>query len=62
MGSSRYYRGRIVEALRQSPEGISVTKVEDLFSEVLTKKLDSIITSLVRDGLAVRIGTTLRLP
>jgi A/G-specific adenine glycosylase len=62
MGSKRYYRGRIVDALRQSSEGIEVASVQLLFSGGINKDLDSIITSLIRDGLAVRVGATLRLP
>jgi A/G-specific adenine glycosylase len=61
-GSTRYYRGRIVEALRQTPEGIAVTSLEPLFGDSPIKDLDSIIASLVRDGLAVRDSGTLRLP
>jgi A/G-specific adenine glycosylase len=61
-GSARYYRGRIVEALRQAAEGIAVTSVESLFIDSPANDLDAIIASLVRDGLAVNDGATLRLP
>ena len=62
-GSTRYYRGRIVEALRKSgPEGIAIASVDALFSESPTSGLPQIIDSLVRDGLAVGEGESLRLP
>jgi A/G-specific adenine glycosylase len=62
-GSTRYYRGRIVEALRQSPEaGVAIENLEGLFREPLEGGLASIFAGLVRDGLAVREGDSLRLP
>jgi A/G-specific adenine glycosylase len=62
-GSRRYYRGRIVEALRQaSPEGLTLAILDALFGKSPTGGLPQIVDSLVRDGLAVREGDTLRLP
>jgi A/G-specific adenine glycosylase len=62
-GSARYYRGRIVEALRQSsPEGLVIANVDALFADAPAGGLSPIIDGLVRDGLAIRAGAALRLP
>jgi A/G-specific adenine glycosylase len=62
-GSTRYYRGRIVEALRQSsPEGLAIASVNALFPEAPVEGFSPIIDGLVRDGLATRAGVELRLP
>ncbi len=67
-GSSRYYRGRIVEALRQTAHNEGMT-VEELGAAIRegygagdTPWLEGILQGLERDGLVKREGATIRLP
>lgn len=62
-GSTRYYRGRIVETLRQAPsEGLAYMNIDILFKHALGTDLELIIDGLVRDGLVVRASGMLHLP
>jgi A/G-specific adenine glycosylase len=67
-GSSRFYRGRIVEALRQLPPG-QVLPLDELgphvkagFGAADRDWLDELVEGLVRDGLLMREGDAARLP
>ena len=67
-GSSRFYRGRIVEALRQLPLGEALplstlgTNVKEGFSETDLPWLRSLAEGLARDGLVLLEGDSARLP
>ncbi|MBI4311562.1 MAG: A/G-specific adenine glycosylase [Chloroflexi bacterium] len=66
-GSSRYYRGRIVEALRQAGEEGKLaaeigSAVRDGFTEADAPWLDGLLAGLERDGLLRRDGLRVRLP
>jgi A/G-specific adenine glycosylase len=58
-GSDRQARGRVLEALRESAFVQEETLV-DLLADASTAP--RILDGLIRDGLAVREGRTLRLP
>lgn len=67
-GSTRYYRGRIVEYLRQLPPGVGVG-LDDLGPSVKSDWIESdgawlagIVAGLVRDGLVTRAGDLISLP
>ncbi len=60
-GSTRYYRGRIVEALRTG-EPLNITSLHETLSPDPGSELESLIAGIVNDGLAIREGDTLRLP
>jgi A/G-specific adenine glycosylase len=66
VGSSRYYRGRVVEALRRAPEGVAFTSLGPLVKETYTDSddnwLQGLIVGLVRDGLVVLEHEWVRLP
>ena len=60
-GSTRYHRGRIVDALRTAgPEGVAVSELGTQVS--VGDDVDAIVAGLVRDGLVVNHGGRLRLP
>ncbi|MEX2598659.1 MAG: A/G-specific adenine glycosylase [Dehalococcoidia bacterium] len=67
-GSTRYYRGRLVEALRRQPDSVmTLNEISALINddEGATKDrawMDGLVDGLVRDGLAVRDGDRLSLP
>lgn len=67
-GSRRWYRGRIVEALRQLPAGTTIPLadlgplVKPGFSADDTGWLRALVTGLVRDGLATCDDDTVGLP
>jgi A/G-specific adenine glycosylase len=60
VGSNRFFRGRVVAALRTLPEGASMSlsmlgpQVKDDYSEADREWLEAIVMGLVRDGLAQR--------
>jgi A/G-specific adenine glycosylase len=66
VGSSRYYRGRVVEALRRAPEGFAFVQLGPLIKEAYTDSDDGwlrdLIAGLVRDGLVVLEHEWVRLP
>lgn len=63
VGSTRFYRGRIVEALRKaSDQSIAISDLPALFGAQPTVDLESVVAGLVRDGLAVREAAKVRLP
>lgn len=68
-GSNRYFRGRVVDALRQLAEGASISlsalgpQVKDDYSEADRAWLEGVVAGLVRDGLAHQaLDGTVRLP
>lgn len=67
-GSSRFYRGRIVEALRGLPHGASLTltdlgaHVKEDFAEADMPWLRGLVEGLARDGLVLLDGAAARLP
>ena len=65
-GSSRFFRGRIIDVLRAHPAGIAVPAlgllVKDDYAESDRDWLETLVVGLVRDGLAERHGDDLRLP
>ncbi|MCH7838132.1 MAG: A/G-specific adenine glycosylase [Chloroflexi bacterium] len=62
-GSRRYYRGRIVQALRELPPGASLAPAELLDDGLDEAKLAELVEALRRDGLLrVVAGGRLRLP
>jgi len=67
-GSSRYYRGRIVEALRRVTDnnGLQLMAlgetIRDGFGEAELPWLEGLVQGLERDGLVKREGATIRLP
>jgi A/G-specific adenine glycosylase len=70
-GSSRFYRGRVVEALRALAPGEHVTLAElstlvggedAVHQERGPQWLEALVDGLVRDGLAVRRGERIALP
>ncbi|HEU5090424.1 MAG TPA: A/G-specific adenine glycosylase [Roseiflexaceae bacterium] len=65
-GSSRFFRGKIIDVLRTHPEGIAVMAlgplVKDDYAESDRDWLETLIAGLVRDGLAERRGDDIRLP
>jgi A/G-specific adenine glycosylase len=66
VGSSRYYRGRVVEALRRAPEGFAFVQLGPLIKETYSDSDDGwlrdLIAGLVRDGLVVLEQEWVRLP
>jgi A/G-specific adenine glycosylase len=67
-GSSRFYRGRIVEALRDLPAGQSLTlealgqRIKEDFGEADRAWLRRLAEGLARDGLLLLEGEAARLP
>ncbi|HEX9370491.1 MAG TPA: A/G-specific adenine glycosylase, partial [Roseiflexaceae bacterium] len=67
-GSRRFYRGRIVEALRQMPPGESLSladlgqRVKENFSDADRAWLRGLVEGLARDGLLLLEDETARLP
>ena len=68
-GSNRYYRGRVVEALRDLPvgTGLPLTELGPLLAETYDDQrdgawLDGLVAGLARDGLVWRDGGWLTLP
>jgi A/G-specific adenine glycosylase len=67
-GSNRYYRGRVVEALRRLPAGTALPlrelggHVKDGFGEGDLAWLRAVIEGLARDGLVAIEGEAARLP
>jgi A/G-specific adenine glycosylase len=67
-GSSRFYRGRIVEALRQLPPDRALElralggQVKRDYGDEDTAWLRALVEGLARDGLLVLEGDTVRLP
>jgi A/G-specific adenine glycosylase len=64
--SNRYYRGRIIDALRAQPSGLPIDQLgpqlKGDYGEGQRDWLAALVDGLVRDGLAVRDGEWLRLP
>ena len=60
-GSTRYYRGRIVEALRTG-EPLLIAGLQGTLSPDPEIDLSALVAGIVSDGLAVVDGDTLRLP
>jgi A/G-specific adenine glycosylase len=68
-GSNRYFRGRVVDALRKLAEGESLSlealgpQVKDEYSEADRAWLEGVVAGLVRDGLAQQASDgSVRLP
>jgi len=67
-GSNRFYRGRIVEALRQIPAGDGLAlrnlgeRVKEGFGDEDALWLRALVEGLARDGLVVLEGESARLP
>jgi A/G-specific adenine glycosylase len=67
-GSNRWYRGRVVAALRDVPAGHTLTLaalgplVRDDYVDELHDWLSALVDGLARDGLLMREGDTVRLP
>jgi A/G-specific adenine glycosylase len=67
-GSSRFYRGRIVETLRQQPSGIPLTldelgrRIKEDFSTGDHPWLRGLVEGLARDGLLLLEGELTQLP
>jgi A/G-specific adenine glycosylase len=67
-GSSRFYRGRIVEALRQLPAGATLplpmlgAQIKEGFSETELPWLRAMVERLARDGLVLLEQDAARLP
>ncbi|MEM8706966.1 MAG: A/G-specific adenine glycosylase [Actinomycetota bacterium] len=59
-GSDRQLRGRLVDALRSGP--VAAADVPATIGEADSARVDTIVAGLVRDGLAVEDGESLRLP
>jgi A/G-specific adenine glycosylase len=62
--SSRYFRGRIVDILRNLPAGESICAPDlaGLLDAHDVSRLDQLVDRLANDGLIVRDGERLRLP
>ena len=60
-GSVRYYRGRIVDRLRETPEGALAAELAPL-AEGAPVGVEELLAALERDGLLVRDGERVRLP
>ena len=60
-GSRRWYRGRIVEALRASPAGLPLSALANAL-ELDEPTTSEIVAGLVRDGLVELHGSSVRLP
>ncbi|MDA1036268.1 MAG: A/G-specific adenine glycosylase [Chloroflexi bacterium] len=60
-GSTRYYRGRIVEALRKG-EPLNIASLQETLNPGAGVDLEPLIAGIISDGLAVREDNTLRLP
>lgn len=64
--SNRYYRGRIIAALREHPDGLNVEQLGQLLKADYTVTeqawVESLLTGLERDGLLVRQDGVARLP
>ncbi len=63
-GSARFYRGRIVAALRGLPAGgsLSVERLADAAGGLPSAEVMALVDGLVRDGLARRVGGGVALP
>ncbi len=63
-GSVRYYRGRIVDFLRERPDDAGGALVEELalLAGDAPVGVDELLAALERDGLVVREGARIRLP
>ena len=62
-GSQRFYRGRIVEAVRHAPaKGIPISALHEVIELQSSAQLGEIVGSLVRDGLVVQSEEFIRLP
>jgi A/G-specific adenine glycosylase len=67
-GSSRWYRGRIIDVLRALPDDSPLAlaelggRIKPDFTPAELPWLERLVTGLARDGLAVYDGATLRLP
>ena len=63
-GSTRFYRGRIVAALRGLPAGgsLSVERLADATGGLPRAEVTALVDGLVRDGLARRTSGGVRLP
>ena len=63
-GSTRFYRGRIVAALRELPVGgaLSVEGLADATGGLPDAEVEALVDGLVRDGLARRAGDGVALP
>lgn len=66
VGSNRYIRGRIIDALREAPTGLDqstlLSHLNTLGISIDTVKLGTIIAKLERDGLIQHDGAHIRLP
>jgi A/G-specific adenine glycosylase len=60
-GSTRYYRGRLVDALRVG-KPVSIATLRGILPLDAEVTLETLIAAIVNDGLAVQEGETLRLP
>ena len=63
-GSTRYYRGRIVAALRGLPTGgsLSAARLAGATGGLARDDITALVDGLVRDGLARRVGGRVALP
>lgn len=65
-GSSRFYRGRVIEVLRRAPEGFTFAMlgplVKEAYSDTEEPWLRELVAGLARDGLAVVDNEWVRLP
>jgi A/G-specific adenine glycosylase len=67
-GSNRFYRGRIVETLRQQPPGTPLTlgelgrRIKEGFDDDERAWLLELLEGLARDGLVLLEGEAVQLP
>jgi A/G-specific adenine glycosylase len=66
VGSNRFYRGRVIEALRHADSGLAMQQLGVLVKEDFVASdlawLQALVAGLVRDGLAILAGEIVRLP
>ncbi|GAB4110080.1 MAG: A/G-specific adenine glycosylase [Roseiflexaceae bacterium] len=66
IGSNRYYRGRVIAALREAPHGLSLPElgpqVKDDYSSADLPWLEQLVAGLARDGLLDRHDDLIHLP
>jgi A/G-specific adenine glycosylase len=66
VGSNRFYRGRAIEALRNTATGLSLAELGPYVKEDYTNEdmpwLQNLVAGLVRDGLAIFNGESVQLP
>ena len=59
--TDRYFRGRIMDLLRER-EYMSVSQTRERFPEISDTRFETILKNLVKDGLLVRRGERILLP